>query len=211
VVLVVLAGRPVLLTRARQQVNALLYAWHPGTEGAGAITEVLFGRAAPGGRLPVSFPRVTGQVPVHYNHKSTGRWQRYVDAPVTPLYPFGYGLSYTTFAYSEVTVSAAQMGPADSVTVSATVTNTGLRAGEEVAQCYLQDIVSSATRPVRELKGFARLALAPGEARRVTFRLGPDELGYYGPGGRWVVEPGRFQVWVGGDSRAALAATFEVV
>lgn len=211
VVLVVLAGRPVLLARARKHVNAVLYGWHPGTEGAGAIADVLFGQAAPSGKLPVSFPRVTGQVPIHYNYKSTGRWQRYVDVPVTPLYPFGYGLSYTTFGYSDLALSAARFSRGEAVTVDVTVTNTGQRPGEEVAQCYLQDCVSSATRPVRELKGFARVALQPGASRRLSFTLGPDELGYFGPGGRWLVEPGQFKVWVGGDSRASLEGTFEVV
>ena len=210
--LLVLAGRPVNLARAAALADALLYAWHPGSLGAAAAMAVLFGDTAPSGKLPLSFPRAEGQIPVHYNHKSTGRpWSTYQDLPAAPLFPFGFGLSYTTFAYADLALSASEIQAGESVTVSVTVTNTGARAGEEVAQCYVQDCVASLTRPVRELKGFARVALEPGEARRVAFVLGFDELSFYGRDGRRRLEPGSFKVGVGGDSRAALAASFAVV
>lgn len=211
VVLLVAAGRPVALTRALGWADAVMYAWHPGSLGAAAVADVLTGAVNPSGRLPVSFPRSEGQIPVHYNHKSTGKaWSRYRDLPSTPLFPFGFGLSYTTFAFSDIKVSASEIGAGETVTVSAAVTNTGARAGETVAQCYVQDCVASLTRPVRELKGFARVALKPGETRRVEFALGPQALGFYGRDGRWRVEPGEFIVWVGADSTADLQATFRL-
>ncbi|MBL8057790.1 MAG: glycoside hydrolase family 3 C-terminal domain-containing protein, partial [Anaerolineales bacterium] len=211
VVLVVLSGRPVTLTRAVRHAAAVLYAWHPGSRGAAALAEVLFGAAEPGGRLPVSLARSVGQVPVHYNHKSTGRpWIHYHDQPAAPLFPFGFGLGYTTFSFADIAVERAEIGAGDTTVVSAQVTNTGARAGEAVAQCYVQDCVASTTRPVRELKGFARVRLEPGEARRVAFTLGPDELGFYGRNGRRRVEPGQFTVWIGADSTAALETTFWV-
>jgi beta-glucosidase len=172
---------------------------------------VLTGAVNPSGRLPVSFPRSEGQIPIHYNAKSTGRpWTKYLDMPSTPLYPFGFGLSYTSFDYDELTVSPARARTGERVTVSARVTNTGERAGEAVAQCYVQDCVASLTRPVRELKGFARVGLGPGEARRVSFELGPEAVGFYGPGGAWRVEPGAFKAWVGDDSQAGLSGEFFV-
>jgi beta-glucosidase len=209
VVVVVFAGRPVTLTRIAAQAGALLYAWHPGTLGAAAAADVLTGAVNPSGRLPASFPRSEGQIPIHYNAKSTGRpWTQYLDMPSTPLYPFGFGLSYTRFAYDDVTVSPERIGAGQSVTVRARVTNTGDRAGEAVAQCYVQDCVASLTRPVRELKAFARVSLASGESVQVSFELGPEALAFYGPGGTRRVEPGAFKVGVGDDSRAELPATF---
>lgn len=211
VVLVVLAGRPVTLTRAVRYADAILYAWHPGSLGAAAIADVLFGDVNPSGKLPVSFPRAEGQIPVHYNRKSTGKpWSKYLDMPAAPLFPFGFGLSYTTFEYGDLRLSNAEIGVSERVTVSALVANTGPRAGEEVAQCYIQDCVASVTRPVRELKGFARVMLQPGESRRVEFVLGPEELSFYGRDGKRRVEPGDFKVWVGGDSGATLEAGFRV-
>lgn len=211
-VLVVLAGRPVNITRAVTLADAVLYAWHPGSLGAAAIADVLFGVAVPTGKLPISFPRAEGQIPVHYNHKSTGKpLTQYHDLPATPLFPFGFGLSYTTYVYSDIQVSRAEIAPNESVVVSALVANTGTCAGEEVAQCYVQDCVASITRPVRELKGFARIGLSPDESRRVEFVLGPDELSFYGADGRRRLEPGQFKVWVGSDSRAELEICFHVV
>jgi beta-glucosidase len=211
VVLVVLAGRPVNLSRASRFADAILYAWHPGSLGGKAILDVLFGDAEPVGRLPVTFPRATGQVPMYYNHKSTGKtFARYVDIPITPLYPFGYGLGYTTFEYSEIRVDRDKIQPGETVTVSALVTNTGSRAGETVAQCYVQDVVASITRPVRELKGFARVRLSPGESQRVSFPLSPEAMSFYDLNGKWQCEPGDFLVWVGGDSQAALETGFRL-
>jgi beta-glucosidase len=212
VVLVVLAGRPVALTQAVPFVDAILYGWHPGSLGASAAADILFGEVAPSGKLPVSFPRTEGQIPVYYNHKSTGRptMSRYHDMPVEPLYPFGYGLSYTTFAYRDIQIDRAEIGPDESVVVSAEVRNSGERAGVEVVQCYIQDCVSSLTRPVRELKGFARVALEAGETRRVEFTLGFKELAFYVRDGSFRLEPGDFKVWIGGSSLADLETGFKV-
>lgn len=212
VVLVVLAGRPVNITRAQRYADAILYAWHPGSLGAAAIMDVLFGTVNPSGKLPISFPRAEGQIPIHYNHKSTGRWDlQYHDMPAKPLYPFGFGLSYTTFAYGQIALSAKEIRLGEKVTVSAQITNTGSRAGEEVAQCYVQDVVSSITRPVRELKGIARLLLQPGESGRVEFHLSWEELSFYGRDGVRRAEPGEFRVWVGGDSTAQLTVSFRLL
>jgi len=209
-VLVVFSGRPLVLTDIVRYTDAILYAWHPGTMGAHAAADLLFGDVNPSGRLPVSFPRHTGQVPIHYNPKSTGRWVTpYHDLPSTPLYPFGYGLSYTHFEFEDLQLPA-EIALGQPVRVSARVTNGGRRAGEVVVQCYLQDCVSRTTRPVRELKGFQRIALQPGESRRVEFNLGLEELSYYGPGGQWVCDPGDFKVWVGGDSDASLEGTIRL-
>ena len=211
-VLVVLAGRPVNIARPATLAEAVLYAWHPGSLGATAIAEVLFGITVPSGKVPVSFPRSEGQIPLHYNHKSTGRpLTQYQDLPATPLFPFGFGLSYTAFAYSGLSVSASQIKFGERVTVSVVVTNIGMYAGEDVAQCYVHDCVASVTRPMRELKGFARVRLRPGESKRVEFVLGPDELSFYGRDGRWRLEPGHFKVGVGGNSQAELAAGFQVL
>ncbi len=160
---------------------------------------MLFGDVNPGGRLPVSFPRGVGQLPIFYDRKPTAR-RDYLFDSTRPLFPFGHGLSYTTFSYSDLTVSPARIPPDGQAAVSVDVTNTGKRAGDEVVQLYIRAEVSRATRPVMELKGFRRVALAPGERRTVTFELGPEQLSYHGPDMKRVVEPGRFQVMVGGSS-----------
>ena len=195
---------------------AVLEAWFPGTEAGHAIADVLVGDVNPGGKLPVTVPRTVGQVPIYYNHKSTGRpptpdkkyTSKYIDMPWTPLYPFGYGLSYTTFAISDLRLSASTIRPDGPVRVSATVTNTGARSGDEVVQLYIQDVASTVTRPIRELKGFARVSLDPGARRQLKSVLTPAELGFYNRDMRFVVEPGVFKDWVGnssskGDSRVA--------
>ncbi len=208
-VTIVFAGRPVTLTHLLPRTNALLYAWHPGSMGAAAVCELIFGDKSPSGKLPVTFPRTEGQIPVHYNHKSTGkRHPRYHDMSVEPLFPFGFGLSYTTIAYSDLAIRSAQGKSKLPVIITAVVTNTGDRSGEEIAQCYLQDCVSSLTRPERELKGFVRISLQPGESRTVEFRLGENELSYYGRNGTWILEPGEFKVWIGGNSQATLEGSF---
>ena len=215
-VVVVCAGRPLSINTAARLADAVLYAWHPGVEAGHAVADVLFGDAEPGGRLPVSVPRSAGQVPVHYDRKRTGFFFQphaggYVDLPREPLYPFGFGLGYTTFAYDELELSAVEVPVGGALEVSARVTNTGERAGETVAQCYIRDCVASTTRPVRELKGFRRVALGPGESRQVSFKLGPDELAFAGRDGTRRVEPGKFLIWVGADSCAELEAEFSVV
>jgi beta-glucosidase len=213
IVMVLLAGRPLAIGREVALADAVLYAWHPGVEGGYAIAEMLFGLAAPGGRLPVTFPRTVGQVPIYYNHRNTGRpaakdvySSRYIDLPIEPLFPFGYGLGYTRFGYADLHVQAQ---PHDgSFSVSADVTNAGDVAGTEVVQLYVRDLVGSVTRPVKELKGFERIALQPGETRRVTFHLQREQLAFIGLDGRPVIEPGKFQVWIGPNSAEGLQGEF---
>lgn len=221
VVLVVIAGRPLNLSRAAAHAQAVLWAWQPGSMGAAAVTDLLLGKAEPAGRLPMTFPRNVGQVPIYYNFKSSGKHfdlvyrpvppgyrhqERYLDSRSDPLYPFGYGLGYTSFGFDELEVQPAE----DGARVSVQVTNTGKRRGTCVAQLYVQDCVASLTRPARELKGFQRAELDPGETRRLVFDLGFEELSFYAKGGQRVVEPGEFKVWVGADCRAELEGSFRV-
>jgi len=180
---------------------------------------VLFGDVNPGGKLPVTFPRAVGQVPLYYNHMNTGRppdannpyTSKYIDLPWTPLYPFGYGLSYTQFRFSNLQLSAPRMRADGSLKVSVEVENIGKRLGDEVAQLYVRDVAASRTRPVKELQGFERITLKPGERRRVEFMLTPAHLGFYNRDMKFVVEPGTFKVWVGADSASGLELSFEVV
>jgi len=215
---VLLNGRPLAISWLAGAAPAILEAWQPGTAGGDAVADVLFGDANPGGKLPITFPRAVGQVPLYYNHKNTGRppeeanhyTSKYQDLPTTPLFPFGYGLSYATFALSGPTVSAAAIKPGASVEIGATLENTGARAGDETVQLYIHRVSGSVTRPVRELKGFRRVALKPGEKKEVSFRLGPQELGFYGADMRWSVEPGEVEVFVGTSSVGGLAGRFSV-
>jgi beta-glucosidase len=168
------------------------------------VADVLFGRAAPGGRLPVTLPRAVGQLPLYYNHKPSGArsqfWGDYADLPTTPLFPFGHGLSYTTFEYAKLELSARELAATDTLRISFDVSNTGDRAGEEVAQLYVCDRFASVTRPVKELKGFKRLSCEPGETRRVTFSLDLRQLAFYDRDMVSVVEPGEIAIWVGSSS-----------
>src|SRR5438034_3039413 len=218
VVLVLMSGRPLALPWAAEHVPAIVAAWALGVETGHAVADVLFGDVSPSGKLPVSVPRTVGQVPIYYNHKNTGRppsdvkWtSKYIDLPSSPLFPFGYGLSYTTFAYADLRLSAPRITPGQVVRVGVTVTNTGARPGAEVAQLYVRDEVASVTRPVRALAGFRRLALPPGASQPVGFVLTDRELGRYGQDMRFGVEPGRFRVFVGGSSAGGLEGEFEVV
>jgi len=212
-VLVVFAGRPLAITQEARLADALLYAWHPGSEGGIAIAEVLFGAANPSGKLPITMPRATGQVPIFYNHRNSGRPAgsqhfpyRYVDLPHGPLYSFGYGLSYTQFRYENLEISAPRMsGPNE---IRATVTNTGTRPGVEVAQLYIRDLVASVARPVKELKGFQRIALKPGESAQVSFQLNPADLTFIGLDDLPRIEPGEYAVWVGPNSAEGLQGSF---
>jgi beta-glucosidase len=217
VVAVIMSGRPLAIPWLAEHVPAILQAWHPGVQGGNAVADVLWGDVNPSAKLPVSLPRSVGQVPIYYATDMTGRpateqkfTSRYLDLPTTPLYPFGHGLSYTTFAYGDLVVSADTIAPGDTIAVSATVTNTGAAAGAEVVQLYIRDLVSSVVRPVKELEGFARITLQPGERQTVRFTLGPRELGFYNQDMQWVVEPGAFAVWIGRSSAEGLEGRFVV-
>lgn len=218
VVLVLLNGRPLALEWEVSHVAAIVEAWFPGTASGNAIADVVFGDVNPSGKLPVSFPRSVGQIPIYYNHKNTGRpfkaedpyTSRYLDIPNTPLFPFGFGLSYTTFRYSNIKVSSASITSGQSLLVSVDVTNAGRRDGDEIVQLYVHDEVASVTRPVKELKGFKRVALKAGETKTVAFTLKPDDLSFYNLEMKKVIEPGWFTVMVGGNSVDGLQARFEV-
>ncbi|MBX3062210.1 MAG: glycoside hydrolase family 3 C-terminal domain-containing protein [Anaerolineae bacterium] len=216
VVLVVFAGRPLAITRQLAQADAVLYAWHPGSEGAAALGELLFGQASPSGRLPITMPRATGQVPIYYNSKNSGRpinrdalfRTRYQDLIPKPLLPFGYGLTYTNFEYANLKVSQETLR--GSLEVSAEISNTGSRAGVEVVQLYVRDLVGSLTRPIRELKGFQRTELQSGETRRVSFTLREEDLAFTRADGTWGVESGKFHVWIAQDSQCGLQGEFRL-
>ncbi len=217
-VVVLMNGRPLTLEEVDAKSPAILEAWFPGIQAGNAIADVLFGEVDPGGKLPVTFPRSVGQIPLYYNHEPTGRpadpenkyTSKYLDEPVTPLYPFGYGLSYTHFGFSNVNISSSTMSSHGVVEVSADVKNEGAEAGDEVVQLYIHDPVASIEQPVRRLRGFQRVTLAPGETKNVKFRLGPSDVGFYDEMGNLVVEPGQIEVFLGDSSEAPLAGTFEV-
>jgi beta-glucosidase len=200
---------PLAINEVAENVSAILEGFYLGQETGTAAADVIFGDYNPGGKLPVTFPRTVGQLPIFYNKKPSAR-RGYLFATTEPLYPFGFGLSYTTFKYDDVRIAKPRIRPSEEVEVSVQVTNTGKRAGDEVVQMYIRDEVSSVTRPVRELKGFQRLSFAEGESKRVTFRITPDKLEFYNREMKRVVEPGKFSVMIGGDSKAVLTQTFEV-
>jgi beta-glucosidase len=208
-VVVLINGRPPAISELAERAPAILEGWYLGQEGGTAMAEVLFGDVNPGGKLPASFPRSVGQLPVFYNRKPTAM-RGYLFDTTKPLFPFGHGLSYTTFSYSAPTVAPGKIAPDGRATVSVEVTNTGTRTGDEVVQLYIRDEVSRATRPVMELKGFKRINLNSGERRTVNFEVGPDELSYHGPDMKRVVEPGRFHVMVGGSSDGLKSVVLEV-
>ena len=224
VVLVLLTGRPLTITWAAEHVAAILQAWHGGIRTGRAVADLLTGAASPSGRLCISFPRTAGQVPVYYAHKSTGRPAQgagttqfsdpfrsvYIDETNDPLYPFGYGLSYTTFGYSDLQVHTPEVESDDDLIVTAQVTNTGQHWGQETVQLYVRDLVGSVTRPVKELKGFQRVALAAGETAKVTFRVPVETFGFHGLENEYVVEPGEFHVWVGPNAAEGLQGGFRV-
>jgi beta-glucosidase len=215
VVLLVLNGRPLDLRWAAENVPAILDIWYPGTQGGTAVANVLFGEVAPGGKLPFTWPRTVGQVPMVYSHtishEPEKQRQRYWDEESTPLFPFGHGLSYASFAYDNLTVDRDVITSDETLGVSVDVANTGTRQADEVVQLYIHQRSGLASRPVRELKGFQRITLEPGESRRVQFSLGPTELRYWSAASRdWIVDASIFDVWAGGDSTAQLSTTFEV-
>ena len=232
-VTVFMAGRPLTIARQVEESDAVLYAFHPGTMGGPALANILFGKVVPSGKTPVTFPRMTGQCPIYYAHHHTGRAPSgketlideieleagqsslgcssyYLDAGFGPLFPFGYGLSYTTFAYDDLKLSATELDPDEKLTASVKLTNTGKCAGTEVVQLYVRDKVGSVTRPVKELKGFQRITLQPGEARTVTFELPIHDLAFWNIDMKKVVEPGDFTLWIGTNSDEGLSADFKV-
>jgi beta-glucosidase len=215
VVLLVMNGRPLDLRWPAQHVPAILDLWYPGTQGGAAAARLLFGDVSPGGKLPFSWPRTVGQVPMVYahthSHEPENQARRYWDEASTPLFPFGHGLSYGRFEYANLTVDQPTVTTSETVTVAVEVTNTGTRDADEVAQLYLHQRYGSAARPVRELKGFQRVTLAAGESRTLQFRVGPNERRYWNAAVRdWVTDASTFDVWVGGDSTAPLSTRFEV-
>ena len=219
VVVVLMNGRPLAIESITDKATAIVEAWHAGSQAGHGIADVLFGAYNPSGKLPMSFPRSVGQLPIYYNQKNTGRpgpmeavfWSHYTDSPNTPLFPFGYGLSYTQFDYSAIELGSDTIAASDSVDVTLTLSNSGDRDGEEVVQLYIRDRVASITRPVKELKGFEKVMLKAGESKQVTFTLGPKTLGFYGSNGRYRVEPGEFDIFVGGNSRTLQQATLTVI
>jgi beta-glucosidase len=217
IMVVLVNGRPLTIPWLHEHADAVLEAWLPGDEGGHAVADLLFGDEDPSGKLPITFPRTLGQVPIHYAHLATGRpfdpaqpayTSRYVDVPNTPLYPFGYGLSYTTFDLGPVQLDRQALAPGGSLHATVRVTNTGNRAGTEVAQLYIRDEVADVSRPVRQLRGFQRVTLAPGESRSVTFTIRPAMLAFHRLDMSFGTEPGRFDVYVGADSRASDHAAF---
>jgi beta-glucosidase len=218
-VVVLFNGRPLTLSAVDASSPAILEAWFPGIEAGNAVADVLFGKVNPGGKLPVSFPQRLGQVPIYYNHEPTGRpcdvTQKYVSRyrdlrSCDPLYPFGYGLSYTTFGVSNFQLNRSSVGASGTVRASMTVTNTGQRAGDDVAQLYLHDPVASISQPVRRLRAFERVSLAPGQSKTVTFTIGKADFGFYDNRGKFVVEPGQIDLYAGDSSTATLERSFTV-
>ncbi|MDH4125372.1 MAG: glycoside hydrolase family 3 C-terminal domain-containing protein [Gammaproteobacteria bacterium] len=235
VIAVILAGRPLTLANIVDQVDAILFAWHPGTMGGAAIADVLFGDESPSGKLPVTFPRMVGQIPIYFGQKNTGKPPSpettvhiddidpfapqtsfgmtafHLDAGYRPLWEFGFGLSYASFEYREIATSVAEIRVGETISISAQLKNTGDVPAFETAQLYVRDVVGNVTRPVRELKGFRKVRLDPGQETRVEFRLHTDDLAFFGRDNTLIVEPGEFHAWIGGSSDADLRVVFHVV
>ena len=234
VIAVILAGRPLTLSNIVDHVDAILFAWHPGTMGGPAIADLLSGVESPSGKLPATFPRMVGQVPIYYNHKNTGKppvpettvliddipvgarqtsvgnTAYHLDAGYKPLFPFGHGLSYAKYRYDNIRVSADEIGLGDTITISADLSNDGEVAADEVVQLYIRDPVANVTRPVRELKGFQRVRVEPGQTVTVDFKVHTDDLAFYGRDAQFITEPGEFHVWIGGSSETELRTGFRI-
>jgi len=229
IVTVIMAGRPLALEGVDSLSDAILYAWHPGTMGGPAISDIILGKTTPSGRLPITFPRYVGQIPMYYNHRNTGRpahlndhdfapsgtpldpkgfTSSYIDISMKPMYPFGYGLSYTSFAYSNLELSGQSISMEGELTVKCTITNTGKSTGYETPQLYIHDKYASLTRPVKELKSFQKIFLNPGESKTVQFSLKTSDLGFYNNDLVFVIEPGAFDIWVGPNSIEGLTGSF---
>lgn len=221
VIMVMFTGRPLTIKWESENIPAILNVWFGGSEAGYAIADVLFGDVVPSGKLTSTFPQNIGQVPIYYAHKNTGRplpegkWfekfrSNYLDVSNDPLYPFGYGLSYTTFSYSDVKLSSNKMSKSGKIMASVTVTNTGMLEGKEVVQLYIRDLVGSITRPVKELKGFQKINLKPGESKEVSFTITDEMLKFYNSDLKFVSEPGAFKVFIGGNSRDVKEASFQL-
>jgi beta-glucosidase len=219
IVLVLMNGRPLTLSWEDENMDAILETWFSGTMAGSAIVDVLFGDANPSGKITMSFPRNVGQIPIYYNHKNTGRpfnadqkyTTKYLDVSNTPLYPFGYGLSYTTFHYSDISLSNTTLRSGGKITASVNLTNTGTRSGKETVQLYIRDLVGSITRPVKELKGFQQITLQPGETKKVSFSISVGDLKFYNSDLKYTYEPGDFKVFIGTNSEAVKEAEFKLV
>ena len=231
-ILVIMTPRPLAIGEIQKYADAVLYAWHPGTMAGAALADILFGVKSPSGKLPVTFPKAPGQIPIYYAHKNTGRppsdesfthisdipvrsfqtsignTSHYLDVGFRPLYPFGYGLSYTQFEYSNLTLEKETINLKDTLRIGVRLSNTGNYQGTEVVQLYIRDLVASITRPVKELKDFKRISIAPGQTTSVHFALPANELGFYDKNGNYMVERGKFKIWVGGDSESGLSTGF---
>jgi beta-glucosidase len=217
VVLVIESGRPLDIRWANDHASAILQAWYPGVQAGKAIADLLFGEASPSARLPVSWPRSVGQIPVYYNHRNTGRpsssdrWHTgYVDASSLPLFPFGYGLTYTTFRYSNLKVLTQSLSSSATLSVEADIENTGQRIGTEVVQLYVHGRLAPTSRPVRELKGVQRVTLKPGEKKTIEFSVKADGLGSYDSHLHWIVPPGLYDVWIAPNAAEGMKATFQI-
>jgi beta-glucosidase len=234
IVLVIMAGRPITMENILDKVNSVVMAWHPGTMAGPALSDVLFGEASPSGRLPLTWPKAVGQVPIYYNHVNTGRpadsasfvhiddipieaWQsslgnnsHYLDLGFKPQYPFGYGLSYTTFQYDNLKISKSAIALGETLSITADIKNTGSRAGTETVQLYVRDLIGDLVRPVKELKGFQQVTLEPGEQKTVSFSVHTDDLGFYNQAKEYVTEPGQFHLWVGKNAEEGLQGSFEI-
>jgi beta-glucosidase len=221
IVLVYFAGRSTVMTWEQENFPAILNVWFGGSEAADAICDVVFGDVSPSGKLTTTFPKNVGQIPLYYNHLNTGRpleagkWfskfrSNYLDIDNDPLYPFGYGLSYTTFRYGDLQLSNNSMNEKGKITASVTVTNTGNYDADEIVQMYIRDMVGSVARPVKELKGFERIHLKKGESRTVSFDITAEQLKFYNSALNWVCEPGEFEVMVGGNSRDVQTKKFSL-
>jgi beta-glucosidase len=231
VVLVIMSGRPLTFSTIATKVQAVLYAWHPGTMGGPALADVLFGQTSPSGKLTVTFPRTVGQIPIYYSHKNTGRPpserslgipmgtpldplrfnSQYIDVDFTPEYPFGFGLSYTEFKYYDLKLSSLKIGMNDTLAVTARILNAGKRQADEIVQVYVCDLVGSVTRPVKELKGFKRIGMNPGESKTVRFEIKASDLAFWNKDMQFKAEPGMFQLWIGPNSAEGLKGEFELV
>jgi beta-glucosidase len=215
---ILINGRPLAIPWVADNVSAIVEAWQLGSQTGNAVADVLFGDYNPSGKLVATFPYSVGQVPIYYNHPRTGRpaskikfTSKYIDGPHEPLYPFGFGLSYTTFNYENLVVNSPEVTKDSIVTINIDVTNSGKRAGEEVVQLYCSDVVASRVRPVKELKGFKKINLQPGERKTVTFEIDSNSLGFYNEAMEYIVEPGLFKVCVGPNSQEGLEGEFRVL